>query len=47
MTRDEAIAHAALIVEAGREFLDQGTHEFRTKAVGSIGVVTNAMASQD
>ncbi len=40
-------AAQATIVEAGRELLDQGTHEFWMKAVGSMGVVMGAMSSDD
>ena len=42
-----AVAAQAEIAHAGREFLDQGTHHFWTKASGSTGVARNAMASDD
>ena len=42
-----AAAAQAALVEAGRELLDSGTHNFWTKAVGSLGLVTNAMEPRD
>lgn len=42
-----AAAAQAALVEAGRELLDPGTHGFWAKAIGSIGVVTSAMAPDD
>jgi 2-methylisocitrate lyase-like PEP mutase family enzyme len=42
-----AAAAQAAIVTAGRELLEHGTHDFWTRAVGSLGVVMGAMASED
>ena len=42
-----AAAAQAAIVTAGRELLEHGTHDFWTRAVGSLGVVMAAMASED